>query len=470
MGGQQDYFFCGVGGSGMTPLALIVQARGGRVEGSDRALDQGRNGARFDFLRARGVRLYPQDGSGVRRADQIVVTSAAVEDTVPDVQAARRVGARVTTRAQLLAELFNPSVCGIGVAGTSGKSTTTGMIGWILYRAGRDPTIVNGAEMKNFASVDSGFAAARIGEGKEFVCEIDESDGSIANFAPRIAVVNNISLDHKPIQELRILFRDFANKAQTAVLNLDNAETAALLPDLKSGQAITWSLRDTSADLLAGPPTCSPSTIAFPVKMRTSGKAVDVKLNVPGLHNVANALAALGAASACGLNLEEAAKHLETFSGIRRRLEVVGTANGVTVIDDFAHNPEKVAATLETMHAFPGRLLLMFQPHGYGPLRLMRDSFVDCFARGLRDEDVLLMPEPVYFGGTVDRSVGSSDIVEDVVRRGRKAFALPDRNACGEKLMQLGRSGDRILIMGARDDSLSQFAQDVLQQLQRTRT
>jgi UDP-N-acetylmuramate--alanine ligase len=254
------------------------------------------------------------------------------------------------------------------------------------------------------------------------------------------------------------------------VLNLDNAETAALLPDLKSGQAITWSLRDTSADLLAGPPTCSPSTIAFPVTMRTSGKAVDVKLNVPGLHNVANALAALGAASACGLNLEEAAKHLETFSGIRRRLEVVGTANGVTVIDDFAHNPEKVAATLETMHAFPGRLLLMFQPHGYGPLRLMRDSFVDCFARGLRDEDVLLMPEPVYFGGTVDRSVGSSDIVEDVVRRGRKAFALPDRNACGEKLMQLARSGDRILIMGARDDSLSQFAQDVLQRLQRTRT
>src|SRR5215831_15711384 len=144
-----DYFFCGIGGSGMTPLALIIQARGGRVEGSDRALDQGRNTARFDFLRARGVRLYPQDGSGVQRADQIVVTSAAVEDTVPDVQAARRLGAMVMTRAQLLADLFNPSARGIGIAGTSGKSTTTGMVGWILYRAGRNPTIVNGAEMKN---------------------------------------------------------------------------------------------------------------------------------------------------------------------------------------------------------------------------------------------------------------------------------------------------------------------------------
>src|SRR6266567_1951372 len=284
-----DYFFCGVGGSGMTPLALIVQARGGRVEGSDRALDQGRDAAKFDFLRARGVRLHPQDGSGVRRADQILVTSAAVEDTVPDVQAARRIGAAVTTRARLLAELFNASGRGIGVAGTSGKSTTTGMIGWILHRAGRNPTIMNGAEMKNFISVGSTFAAARIGKG------------------------------------------------ETVVLNLDNAETAALVTDLKPGQALTWSLSDTTADLLAGPPVCSPGGIAFAVKARASGQVVEVTLKVPGLHNLANALAALSATIACGVGLADAAKHLEEFSGIRRRLEVVGTANEITVIDDFAH-------------------------------------------------------------------------------------------------------------------------------------
>src|SRR5205085_89204 len=179
-----DYFFCGIGGSGMTPLALLVQAAGGRVEGSDRALDQGRNAARFDFLRSRGVRLHPQDGSGVHRGGQIVVTSAAVEDTVPDVKAARAVGATVMTRARLLADMFNASPRGIGVAGTSGKSTTTGMIGWILHRAGRDPTIFNGAEMKNFISADAPFAGARVGAGSEFVCEVDESDGSIALFAP----------------------------------------------------------------------------------------------------------------------------------------------------------------------------------------------------------------------------------------------------------------------------------------------
>ncbi len=110
---------------------------------------------------------------------------------------------------------------------------------------------------------------------------------------------------------------------------------------------------------------------------------------------------------------------------------MVGTADGVTVIDDFAHNPDKIAATLDTLHAFPGRLLVMFQPHGYGPLRLMKDAFVDCFANGLHGDDVLLMPEPVYFGGTADRSVGSREIASEVEQRGRNAVALPDRIACG---------------------------------------
>src|SRR5215470_215512 len=305
-----DYFFCGIGGSGMTPLALIIQARGGRVEGSDRALDQGRSAERFDFLRARGVLLHPQDGSGVRRAGQVLVTSAAVEETVRDVEAARRIGAVVTTRARLLAELFNGAALSIGVAGTSVKSTTVGMIGWILHSAGKSPTIMNGADMKNFVVVDSPFASARIGEGEAFVSEVDESDGSIAFFEPRVAIVNNISLDHKSLDELRSLFRGFIAKAETVVLNLDNAETAALAADLKPGQALTYSLRDAHADLLASGPAPSPAGIAFQVTARDTREIAFVNLKVPGLHNVANALAALGAARACGVGLAEAAVHL----------------------------------------------------------------------------------------------------------------------------------------------------------------
>jgi UDP-N-acetylmuramate--alanine ligase len=461
-----DYFFCGIGGSGMTPLALIIQARGGHVEGSDRALDQGRNGERFDFLRTRGVLLHPQDGSGIRRDSQTLVVSTAVEETVPDVKAARRVGAAIMTRAELLALLFNRAALGVGVAGTSGKSTTVGMIGWILHCAGKSPTIMNGADMKNFMDSGAPFASARVGEGDIFVSEIDESDGSIEIFKPDVAVVNNISLDHKPLDELRRLFRDFVAKAQTAVFNLDNEETAALAGGLKLGHAVTYSVRTAQADLLASAPIPAPAGIVFKVKARETGETVPVELKVPGLHNVSNALAALCVARVCDVGLAEAASHLSKFSGIRRRLEVVGTANNVTVIDDFAHNPDKIAATLQTLHEFPGRLLLMFQPHGYGPIRLMKDALVDRFARDLNQADVLLMPEPVYFGGTVDRSVGSREIMAAIKQRGRNALAFPDRDGCGDALVRLARRGDRIVIMGARDDSLSQFARALLRRLE----
>ncbi len=470
----------------MTPLALIIQAGGGRVEGSDRALDQGRNTERFDFLRARGIVLHPQDGTGIRRDSQILVISAAVEETVPDVQAARRVGATVVTRAKLLAQLFNHAALSAGVAGTSGKSTTVGMIGWILHRAGKSPTIVNGADMKNFINSGSPFASARVGAGDIFVSEVDESDGSIAFFKPRVAVVNNISLDHKPLDELRSLFGGFIASAQTAVLNLDNAETASLAADLKPVEAVTYSLRagrriregtlrrplreirtmgSKPADLFASALMLGPTGISFQVNARETGETATVDLKVPGLHNASNALAALCVSKVYGVGLAEAASHLGEFSGIRRRLEVVGTANEITVIDDFAHNPEKIAATLQTLHAFPGRLLLMFQPHGYSPIRLMRHALVDCFVRGLNDDDVLVMPEPIYFGGTVDRSIGSRELICDIERHGCHAFAFPDRGSCGDALVRLARRGDRIVIMGARDDTLSNFAHEVLRRI-----
>ncbi|MFI4974497.1 MAG: glutamate ligase domain-containing protein [Caulobacterales bacterium] len=464
MNQRQAYFFCGVGGSGMTPLALIVQARGATVEGSDRALDQGRNADRFDFLRGRGVKLHPQDGSGLTPGQTLIV-SAAVEESVPDVQAARRVGAPILTRAELLAELFNAAEVGVGVAGTSGKSTTTAMLGWILASAGLDPTIMNGAEMKNFAGPDTPFASARVGAGPDFVSEVDESDGSIALYRPKVAVVTNIALDHKSMDELRALFGDFAAGADTAVLNLDNVETAALQSRLDPARRVTFSLADASADLLAGPPSFSPGGIDFLVTARRTDETAQVVLRVPGRHNAANALAAIAAAGALGVSLQQAAEALAAFTGVRRRLDVVGEAGGVTVIDDFAHNPDKIAATLDTLHAFPGRLLVMFQPHGYGPLRLMRDEFVDCFADRLAPDDLLLMPEPVYFGGTADRSVGSADITGAVASRGRNAAALIDRAACGERLIATARPGDRIVVMGARDDSLSTFAAGLLDRL-----
>lgn len=450
----KDYFFCGIGGSGMMPLALIVAGQGHRVAGSDRALDQGRTAPKFDWLRSKGIDLFAQDGSGITRAEQIVVASAAVEDTVPDIVAANTVGAQRMRRADLLAELFNGAKQGIAIGGTSGKSTVTGMIGWIFHALGKDPTVMNGAVMKNFASPDAPFASALVGKGDAFISEVDESDGSIALYTPDIAVLNNIALDHKSMDELRALFGDFIGKARIAVLNLDNDEVAKLPRD----NAITYAIGGT-ADLVATEIVERPDGVDF------LANGVPVSLKVPGRHNVSNALAALAASVAAAIGLEDAAEAISGYAGINRRMDVIGTANGVTVIDDFGHNPDKISATLNTLHAFPGRLLIFFQPHGYGPLKQMGRELTVAFANLMDEEDVLILCDPVYFGGTVDRSVGSETIVDGVSALGKRAEHFATREACGDRMLVLAKPGDRIIVMGARDDTLTAFAQSLVDRL-----
>lgn len=459
MSDAKSYFFCGIGGSGMLPLALIVQGRGAAVAGSDRTLDQGRLAPKFEFLRARGIDLYPQDGSGITRADQIVVASAAIEETVPDLVKANAIGATRLSRPELLAELFNAAATGVAIGGTSGKSTVTGMIGWILFATGRDPTVMNGAVMKNFVSADVPFASALVGRGEAFVSEVDESDGSIALYRPKVAVLNNITLDHKSLDELRTLFRDFAMKAEKVVLNLDDDETRLLAAVLPAEKLVTYSFSDESADLFGSDIAEEPYAVSFRI-----GDA-PVRLQVPGRHNAENALAALAGAGALGVPLAEAAEALSGFTGLRRRFEKVGEAGGVTVIDDFGHNPDKIAATLRTLHAFPGRVLIFFQPHGYGPLKTMKTELIDTFADEMRPEDLLILPDPVYYGGTTDRSVGSADIVAGVAARGRTAEHIPERPAAAERLAGIARPGDRVIVMGARDDTLTQFAEELVARL-----
>jgi UDP-N-acetylmuramate--alanine ligase len=455
----KSYFFCGIGGSGMMPLALILKSQGHDVAGSDRSLDQGRTAPKFEWLKARGMLLFAQDGSGVTSADQIVVASTAVESSIPDIVAAERIGARRMVRAELLAEQFNAAPLRIAVGGTSGKSTVTGMIGWIFHALGRDPTVMNGALMKNFITDDTPFASALVGAGDAFISEVDESDGSIALYTPDIAVLNNIAHDHKSMAELRLLFGGYIGKAQTAVLNLDNDEVARLAANHPAGRAMTYSLGGRAADLFASNIIERADGIDFFVN------GAPVSLQVPGRHNASNALAALGAARVAGIGLEDAARAISGFTGLRRRLEVVGSANGITVIDDFGHNPDKIAATLQTLHAFPGRLLIMFQPHGYGPLRQMGDELAETFVRHMTADDVLIMPDPVYFGGTVDRSKGSEALITAIVAGGCIGHYTPQRSDCADQLVALAKPGDRIVIMGARDDTLAVFAQDILQRL-----
>jgi UDP-N-acetylmuramate--alanine ligase len=459
----QRFFLVGIGGSGMMPLAMILAARGAVVEGSDRGLDQGRVPAKFEALRALGIALHAQDGSGVVSAEQIVVASAAVEDSVADIVSATRLGCRRMTRADLNAALFNASTLPIGVAGTSGKSTVTGMIAAILHAAGRDPTVMNGAVMKDFSRPDRPFASALVGQGDAYVSEVDESDGSIALYAPRIAVLNNVSLDHKALDELNALFGAFIGKAAHAVINLDNPDAATLALALPEARVIGFAI-DRDARLRASDLVPEPFAIAF--DLAVDGVAAGrVRLAVPGRHNVANALAALGAAMAAGVPVPNAVAALAGFTGLKRRFELVGQAAGVSVIDDFGHNPDKIAATLDTLRAFPGRLRVLFQPHGYGPLKHMRAELVATFAARLGEGDLLVLPDPVYQGGTVSREVTSADVVRDLAVAGTPALHIPDRDAAATHLVATAEPGDRIVVMGARDDTLSLLASRMVDDL-----
>jgi UDP-N-acetylmuramate--alanine ligase len=265
--------------------------------------------------------------------------------------------------------------------------------------------------------------------------------------------------------DLRSLFTGFVSKAQVAVFNLDNDETRRLYETLQLPNALTYSLTDANADFTISDLMTQPDGQSCIVTERSTGERQRVCLQTPGRHNLSNALAAIAAARACGLPLRDATLALMNFVGIRRRLEVVGTAKDITVIDDFGHNPDKIAATLATLHQFPGRLLVMWQPHGFGPIRQMKDELVEMFARDLAAKDTLIMPEPAYFGGTVDRTMGSAVIAQGVSARGKSAIALPDRAACGDKLVEMAQPGDLIVVMGARDDTLSEFAADVLKRV-----
>ncbi|KUO50410.1 MAG: UDP-N-acetylmuramate--alanine ligase [Sphingomonadales bacterium BRH_c3] len=462
----RPFFFCGIGGSGMLPLAQILAGRGASVSGSDRSRDQGRTPEKFAALERQGFALFPQDGSGITSKEQILVASAAIEDTVPEMVRAREIGCLKLTRAELNSILFNTSGAGIAIAGTSGKSTVTGMLGWIMQVAGREPTIMNGAVMKNFVTPDRPIASAVVGGRSIYVSEVDESDGSIALYRPAVGVLTNVSLDHKSMDELRILFTEYLARSRIAAINADDAEALALLPHAK--EVVTFGIEQEKAQIGVVPGSIADGPVrqAAAVVDRHDGSTHPLVLHMPGRHNLSNALAAIAGAACAGVPVGIAVEALASFAGLARRFDIIGTsASGITVIDDFGHNPEKCAATLRTLKAHPGRVIAFFQPHGYGPLRQMGHELAQTFARELGPDDITIMCDPAYFGGTVDRSEGTERIVALIGEAGGKAEHIPAREDCGARIVELAQPGDRIVVMGARDDTLTEFARSILSAL-----
>ncbi len=456
-------FLCGIGGSGMSPLALVLLSQGCKVTGSDRAHDQGETPDKFAQLAKIGIILKPQDGSGVDADIDAVIISSAVEKVIPDVEKAKKLGIEVFKRADILAQNFN-SRDGIAIGGTSGKSSVTAMLGHILKKTGGDPTVVNGAPMVN-AIEDGveGLGSALIGKSDTFVIEADESDGTIALYDPKISVLTNVTLDHRPVSETLPLFKAFLERAEKgAVVNLDN-EASASLADAHP-HTLTFSLNDKNADIYGSDLKMTAEGATFTIEEKGGDKA-SATLLVPGKHNIENALAAIAAARLTGVSLEDATMALSDFKGVKRRLEFLGREDGITLIDDFGHNPDKIAASMAALRQVEGRLLVVFQPHGFSPMRLMGKDMAASFYNAMRDDDILLLPDILYKGGDVTRDVSSADTVQLVNDNGKKALHIPERDAIMEFLLKEAKSGDRIVIMGARDDSLTEFGLSLLKKI-----
>lgn len=449
------YYFCGVGGIGMSSIAQYLALKGHQVFGSDRAFDLNDNLKTKEYLQKIGIKIFPQDASGVTSDIDYFITSTAVEAKIPDVQRALQLNLKIKKRAEMLAEILH-SYTGIAVGGTSGKTTITAMVGHILTVCGLSPTIINGGILINTYQENAEPSNFIMGTGDFCVIESDESDGTIELYHPAISIVSNISLDHKPLEELRPLFKDFINRTQKGiVINLDCAETAALKDIHKN--TLTFSCQKGShATLTATDIVQTEQGIDFKVN------GILTHLQVMGKHNVENALAAIGAAMLAGVDIKDCVRALESFKGTKRRLEKIGTKNGITVFDDYAHNPEKVSASLQTLCQNNHTLFAVFQPHGFAPTRLMKNEFIDAFATKTGEQDILIFPEIFYQGGTVAKDISSKDLVDALKEKGKKAFFFPDRTQIPDFIAKQVQKGDRVVVMGARDGTLTNLAKDIL--------
>jgi UDP-N-acetylmuramate--alanine ligase len=441
---RSRFHYAGVAGGGMSALAQFQAMVGGTATGSDRTFDRG--GARRirRALERAGVRIFPQDGSGIDSATDGLVVSTAVEETVPDVRAARAAGVPIFHRSELLAHLVDTRRT-VAVAGTSGKSTVVAMIFELLRGAGLDPALVTGAELL-LLEAEGYLGNAWVGASDLLIVEADESDGSLVRYAPAIGVLLNLEKDHKEMAEVRAMFGTFRSRSREAFVVGEGANLAHLRPGalvFGTGEAATSGVR----------------AVEIRLRGETSEFTVDgipFQVPLPGIHNVENALAAIATGRALGLTLPSMAPLLARLQGVARRLQSIGTARGILVVDDFAHNPSKLRAAIAAARLRkPGRLLAVYQPHGFGPTRFLRDELTEAFRTSLEPADRLWLLEIFYAGGTTTKDISSADLVTDLRALDVAAEFAPDRPALISRLAESAVPGDLILVMGARDPSLT---------------
>lgn len=446
----QRVFFIGIAGTGMSAIAQYLHGIGKEVAGSDRYFKAGEPNDTRSRLEAEGIPCFEQDGSGILPITDLVVVSAAIEDTVTEVVKARSLNIPIIRRSELLA-LIAGSKKTIAVGGTSGKSTTSAMLFDILQYAGLEPSIISGAGLVSIIR-EGKIGNAKVGNGDWLVIEADESDGSIVQYKPAIGLLLNLDKDHKEIKELQEIFATFKHNSEVFIVNQSHSLTAPLSQDISQdfswdeGKPAGFISRDFKQDGLA---------ISFSIN------TTPFELKLVGKHNMENALAAATVAAQVGVDLSKSAEALEQYEGIYRRNQVLGQKNGIWVMDDYAHNPAKCAASIRSCQPIAEKVVAWFQPHGYGPTRFLRRDFVQEISAALRPQDEIWMSEIFYAGGTATKDISANDLISDIKETGKSAFFVEDRNQFLEKVRPHLTENTVLLLMGARDPGLEYFAQKV---------
>lgn len=443
------YHFSGIAGAGINPLAQLIRARGHTVQGSDRSFDQGKNRDVAARLTALGIVVKPQDGSAVTPDLDRFVYSTAVEAETPEVRAARAYGIERVPRPALLAEVVDAGRPGVAIAGTSGKSTITGMVGWLTREAGLPATVLGGAALAGEGGTGCFLLGAADGPVAAEACE---SDGTLTGYHAALGLIHNISRDHGEVETLLPQFETFAKRCGRLLVNAASPEAAEV------GRAVgarTYGAVP-GADARLEIASLGPHRASGVLHVPGGPLALDVPQ--PGRHNLENGAAAALIALELGLSTATVTALLARFPGVARRFEVIAvTAEGIRVVDDYAHNGEKLRAAITTAQAGADRVLAVFQPHGFGPARFLRPELREMMPRLLRPQDRLCYAEIFYAGGTVARDVSSRMLAEDLPAAMACGYA-PDHRAVVDWLRAQARPGDTVLIMGARDPELPALA------------
>ena len=443
--------FIGVGGIGMSALAQLFAAAGCEVSGSDRGAENSENQAIIAPLKAQGIRIYPQDGSFIKDCEpDYLVYSTAIEDDNPDFVAAPEVPKVHRAEALAAAINLNSEQISIAVTGSCGKTSVTAWLAESLHNLGADPACLNGGLVNSFRAPDCA-GNYRRGEGKYFVFEADESDKSLLAYKADYALILNMGTDHYSKEELVEVFATFAGSARRGVI---------------LGQEVYDLIKERLPSNLD---VCIFDTLVNNYRVN-SGKAcveingLEVKLPIPGKHNALNAAAVLKNLNVLGYSAEKAIPALENFNGVWRRFDNAGTnVNGAEVYDDYAHNPEKIASCIRAAHEISsGKVFAVFQPHGFGPFGFMRDALFAEIEKVLCDDDEFILLPPYYAGGTSSFKPTSEEVTASYQRTGNKKYLCYSKRSELKKYLQTNSSrGDIILIMGARDNSLSDYAGDL---------